>query len=242
MAVAADPSALRVEPSLDEVRALAREHNLVALRHTFIDDLETPVSAFLKLRGRDPQFPAFLLESAEQGQRVGRFSFIGVRPRKVVRWSLGDGGGPFPLAAAEVGAFSQAPFPDGPPFAGGAVGFFAYDLVRTVEPLGDANPDPVGLPDMAQIVSEALVAFDHMRHELTVIAYAVTEGGDIEPAYESALATIADARERLRGPVPAATGGVAEPPRFESNMSRSAFEDNVSRVIEYIRAGDAFQV
>lgn len=83
MAVAAD--SLRVEPSLDEVRALAREHNLVALRHTFIDDLETPVSAFLKLRGRDPEFPAFLLESAEQGQRVGRFSFIGVRPRKVIR-------------------------------------------------------------------------------------------------------------------------------------------------------------
>jgi anthranilate synthase component 1 len=92
MAAAADRVGaveLRVEPSLDEVRELAREHNLVALRHSFIDDLETPVSAFLKLRGRDPQFPAFLLESAEQGQRVGRFSFIGVRPRKVVRWSLG---------------------------------------------------------------------------------------------------------------------------------------------------------
>ncbi|MEN3281668.1 MAG: anthranilate synthase component, partial [Solirubrobacteraceae bacterium] len=137
MAVAADASALRVEPSLDEVRELAREHNLVALRHTFIDDLETPVSAFLKLRGRDPEFPAFLLESAEQGQRVGRFSFIGVRPRKVVRWSLGDPGDPYALAAAEVGAFSQAPFPEAPPFAGGAVGFFGYDLVRTVEPLGD---------------------------------------------------------------------------------------------------------
>ena len=107
------PAELPVEPSLDEVRGLAREHNLVALRHSFIDDLETPVSAFLKLRGRDPQYPAFLLESAEQGQRVGRFSFIGVRPRKVVRWSLSDGGDPYALAAAEVGAFSQAPLPRG---------------------------------------------------------------------------------------------------------------------------------
>src|SRR3954454_2444741 len=108
MAVAASgphaPTELPVEPSLDEVRELAREHNLVALRHSFIDDLETPVSAFLKLRGRDPQFPAFLLESAEQGQRVGRFSFIGVRPRKVVRWSLGDGGDPYALAAVEIGS------------------------------------------------------------------------------------------------------------------------------------------
>ena len=73
------------------------------LRHTFIDDTETPVSAFLKLRGADPGSPAFLLESAEQGQRVGRYSFIGVRPREVVRWSLGDAGDPYAIAAREVG-------------------------------------------------------------------------------------------------------------------------------------------
>jgi hypothetical protein len=141
MAVAArgphSPTELPVEPSLDEVRELAREHNLVALRHSFIDDLETPVSAFLKLRGRDPQFPAFLLESAEQGQRVGRFSFIGVRPRKVVRWSLGDDGDPYGLAAAEVGAFSQAPFPDAPPFAGGEVAAFIRE--RSYSHLGQSG-------------------------------------------------------------------------------------------------------
>src|ERR671935_1743579 len=188
MAVAADPGALRVEPSLDEVRALAREHNLVALRHSFIDDLETPVSAFLKLRGRDPEFPAFLLESAEQGQRVGRYSFIGVRPRRVVRWSLGDGGDPYAIAADEVARHRQAPFPDMPPFAGGAVGFFGYDLVRTVEPLSDPNPDPLGLPDMALMVSDVLVIFDHMRHELTVMAYAfVDDGADVDAAYARAV-------------------------------------------------------
>src|SRR3954447_25940547 len=158
MAVAASgphaPTELPVEPSLDEVRELAREHNLVALRHSFIDDLETPVSAFLKLRGRDPQFPAFLLESAEQGQRVGRFSFIGVRPRKVVRWSLADGGDPYALAEQEVRAFDQAAWPDATPFTGGAVGYFGYDLVRTVETtLGDPNPDALGLPDMALMLS-----------------------------------------------------------------------------------------
>ena len=207
MAVAARephaPAELPVEPSLDEVRALAREHNLVALRHSFIDDLETPVSAFLKLRGRDPQFPAFLLESAEQGQRVGRFSFIGVRPRKVVRWSLGDGGDPYALAAAEVGAFSQAPFPDAPPFAGGAVGFFGYDLVRTVEPLGDPNPDAVGLPDMALMLSDVLVVFDHLKHTITILVNVYADDGDIDAAYADALATIEKARRLLAGPVPA---------------------------------------
>jgi anthranilate synthase component 1 len=235
--------ALRVEPSLDEVRALARDHNLVALRHTFIDDLETPVSAFLKLRGRDPEFPAFLLESAEQGQRVGRFSFIGVRPRKVVRWSLRDGGDPYALAAQEVGAFSQAPFPEAPPFAGGAVGFFGYDLVRTVEPLGEPNPDPVGLPDMALMLSDVLVVFDHLKHTITILVNVYADDGEVQDAYADALATIAKARRLLAGPVPAVEPTPARPrPAFSSNMPRERFEAMVARIVEYVHAGDAFQV
>ena len=146
MAAAVEPAQLRVEPSLDEVRELAREHSVIALRNRFIDDCETPVSAFLKLRGQNPQYPAFLLESAEQGQRVGRYSFIGLRPRKVVRWSLGDEGDPYAIAEEEVARHRQAPFAGMPPFAGGAVGYFGYDLVRTVEPLGEPNPDELGLP------------------------------------------------------------------------------------------------
>src|SRR5436305_13366099 len=126
MAVAAD---FDVGPRLDEVRDLAREHTLVPLRHTFIDDIETPVSAYLKLRGAGP---AFLLESAEQGQRVGRWSFIGYKPRSVVRWSLADGGDPYAIAAAAASRHRQAPLPGLPPFAGGAVGFFGYDSVRAV--------------------------------------------------------------------------------------------------------------
>src|ERR671917_552580 len=108
---------LGVRPALDEVRALA---------------------ARLKLRGAGP---AFLLESADQGQRVGRWSFIGYRPRRVVRWSLADGGDPYALAAAEVQRHRQAQYPGLPPFAGGAVGFFGYDCVRAVEALGEPNRD-----------------------------------------------------------------------------------------------------
>src|SRR2546423_10411811 len=118
MAVAVD---LDVAPGLDEVRELAREYNLVPLRHTFIADCETPVSAFLKLRGDGP---AFLLESAEQGQQVGRWSFIGWRPKQVVRWSLQDGGDPYTLAGNAVSRVRQAEIPGLPPFLGGAVGFF----------------------------------------------------------------------------------------------------------------------
>ncbi|HEY3492718.1 MAG TPA: anthranilate synthase component I, partial [Solirubrobacterales bacterium] len=216
-------------------------HNLVPLCETFIEDTETPVSAFLKLRGAGP---AFLLESAEQGQKVGRWSFIGYKPRRVVRWSLADGGDPYEIAAAEVSRHRQAPMAGLPPFAGGAVGFFAYDLVRTVEPLGEPNPDTLGLPDMALMVTDAMVVFDHLRHELTILACAfVEEDGGVDAAYERAAATIAEMRERLRGPVPVPERpSVTEAPRFESNMSREEFEAAVARIVEYVHAGDAFQV
>src|SRR6202020_3000018 len=99
-------------PTLLEVRELARNHNLIPLAHTFIDDCQTPVSAFLKLHELpfDSREPAFLLESADQG-RVGRYSFIGYRPRTVLRWSLGDPGDPYALAAAELGRFTAAGLP-----------------------------------------------------------------------------------------------------------------------------------
>ncbi len=244
MAVAADASSLAIEPGLDEVRTLARDHNLIPLRHSFIADCETPVSAFLKLRELAPGEPAFLLESAEQGQRVGRYSFIGFRPRTVVRWSLGDAGDPYQLAASEVARYRQAPLPELPPFAGGAVGFFAFDLVRTVEPLGAPNPDPLGLPDMALMLSDVLVSFDHLKHTVTVLAHVHAED-DLERAYAAARETIAGVRDALAGPVPgaAALGAVDRPaPAFEPNMDRATFERMVARIVEYVHAGDAFQV
>jgi anthranilate synthase component 1 len=247
MAVSGGPLVISdalVTPGLDEVRALAREHNLIPLRHTFIDDCETPVSAFLKLRGRTPEFPAFLLESADRGQQVGRYSFIGVRPRKVIRWSLGDEGDPYGLAEEEVRAFSQALWPDAPPFAGGAVGYFGYDLVRTVETtLGPPNEDVLGLPDMALMLSDVLVVFDHLKHTVTIVTNVYADDGDVDAAYADALATMNKARRLLAGPVP--DFGVRERatrPVFSSNMPREDFEGMVARIIEYVRAGDAFQV
>ena len=229
-----------VTPTLAEARALAADYNLIPLRETFIDDCETPVSAFLKLRETGN---SFLLESADHG-RVGRYSFIGFRPRKVIRWALGDDGDPYALAAAELGRLRVAPLPDLPPFAGGAVGLFAYDLVRTVEPLGPPNPDPLGLPDLALMLTDALVAFDHLKHTVTVIAN-VYGDDNLEASYARAVETIAEVRWRLAGPVPRP----ARPPArdrtvapLDANMTREQFEANVARIIEYIYAGDAFQV
>src|SRR4051812_33048510 len=167
-------------PSLQKVRALAEGGaTVIPINETFIEDVETPVSAFLKLRGDGP---AFLLESAEQGNRFGRWSFIGIKPRALI--TLQDGaltvGGvatefsdPYRAVADDLAKYVPAELPelDLPPFTGGAVGLFGYDLVRYVEPiLGAPNPDPVGLPDMALTITGALVAFDHFKHQLTVIA------------------------------------------------------------------------
>ncbi|HSK49215.1 MAG TPA: anthranilate synthase component I [Solirubrobacterales bacterium] len=263
MPVAAD-SELRLEPTLEQARELARAGNVVPVRTTLVDDCETPVSAFLKLRAGEPEgSPCFLLESAEQGQ-VGRYSFVGLRPRSVLRWSdgvLSEWSGeeaasgapprseepapdPYAAVAARLGAYEPAPVEGLPPFFGGAVGFFGYDLVRTVEPLGEPNPDTLGLPDMALMVTDAMLVFDHLRHELTILACAFAgDDGGIDAAYERAAATIAEMRERLRGAVPSPEAPrPASPPEFVSNFERQDFEAAVARIVEYVHAGDAFQV
>jgi anthranilate synthase component 1 len=237
MAVAV--SDLELTPSLDEVRALAREHSLVPLRHTFIADCETPVSAYLKLRGDGP---SFLLESAEQGQQVGRWSFLGFRPRAVIRLARGEHPDPYRLVDEELARYRIAPLDGLPPFAGGAVGMFGYDLARSAEPtIGEPNPDDIGMPELAVMVTDLLLAFDHLRHEVTVLANVVAES-DVDRAYEEAAAAIADVRERLRGPVPQASAGRREPPEFASNLGDDGYAAAVERAKEYIRAGDIYQV
>ncbi len=247
MSVAADTSEVEVEPGLDEVRALAGGHTVVPLRHTFIDDCETPVSAYLKLRGEGP---SFLLESAEKG-RVGRWSFLGVQPRTVMRLESGRltvGGerreyeDPYGAVAAELSRYRVPPLEGLPPFTGGAVGLFGYDLVRYAEPsVGEPGQDELGVPDLALMVSDVLVAFDHLRHEVTVLANVFVEG-DLEERYSEAVRAIAEVRERLAGPVARVTAARRTPPDFGSNMGTDGYAAAVERVKEYIRAGDAYQV
>jgi anthranilate synthase component 1 len=249
MAVAVD---LALTPSLDEVRELAKGPAqapggarraamplLVPLRHTFIADCETPVSAYLKLRGDGP---SFLLESAEQGQRVGRWSFLGFRPRTVIRLARGEHPDPYRLVDEELARYRIAPLEGLPPFAGGAVGMFGYDLARSAEPsIGEPNPDETGVPELAVMVTDVLLAFDHLRHEVTVLANVVAED-DVDRAYGEAAAAIAEVRERLSGPVPRGAAGRREPPDYSSNMGHDGYAAAVERAKEYIRAGDIYQV
>jgi anthranilate synthase component I len=248
--------------SLERARELAASGTVVPVVSTVVEDTETPVSALLKLRDDGP---CFLLESAEQGGRLGRYSFLGFDPHLVVRWIDGEllewegdaatapgaeptrrtsAPDPYGAVADRVGEFELADA-DGLPFAGGAVGLFGYDLVRTVEPLGAPNPDPLGLPDLALMIPSLVVAFDHHRHEVSLIALAFTAGDEVDSAYERAVGRIEAARERLRTALPSPRGEREQEPgpvEFESNLTREQFEANVARIVEYIHAGDAFQV
>src|SRR3954453_10304957 len=245
MPVAAD--AIDIRPSLDEARALAAEHSLVPLRHTFIADTETPVSAYLKLRGSGP---SFLLESAEGGQRVGRWSFLGVHPRSVMRMDHGvltiDGrpqqvDDPYGAVSDELSRYRAAPLADLPPFAGGAVGLFGYDLVRWAEPTVGRRENSLGVPDLALMISDVLLAFDHLRRELTILAN-VFAGDDFDQAYADAVAAIADVRERLSAPVPQVRREPCDPPRWRSNVGNDGYARGVEVAKDYIRAGDIYQV
>ena len=259
-----------VEPDLVTARMLGEVANVVPVSYRFVDDCETPVSAFLKLREAFGG-SSFLLESAEQG-RLGRYSFLGFRPREELRWSDGlltirrdaeqidsEVSDPYGAVAARLGGYTVAAAESLPPFGGGAVGFFGYDLVRTVEPLDPPNPDAIGLPDLALMVCDLMLSFDHLKHEVSVIAYAFTdELTSIDAAYDRSLALIDETREALRGPVPAAherpsVDAAAPPPPdsfkpegvdgpWRSNFNRENFEANVARIVEYTHAGDAFQV
>jgi len=246
---------LEVTPGLEQVRAMAGVHGQVTLTHTYIADCETPVSAFLKLRDGGP---AFLLESVEHG-RLGRHSMIGVRPQAVIRGADGalevtdEGGASRPLDAADpfgavedvVRGIGMAPPAEPVAFSGGAVGFFGYDLVRTVENLPDTPHDDRGVPDLIALVTGPVVVFDHLKRSLTIVAPCrIDPGGDVEAEYRRTVATLADLKGRLSGPVPRPADRDGEPTLgpVTSNMTREEFEAAVERAREYIYAGDAFQI
>ena len=211
-------------------------------------DLETPLTAYLKVAGH----PSFLLESVEQGERVARYSFIGTGERRRIeargsRVTISGVGGTESFESndplRELWERTVRPVtehPGLPPLWAGSVGYAAYDLIRQYERLPDGNPDELGTPDLLFIEPEVLVIFDHLRRRILIVA-AAEEGnaGDEELARER----VEGAYQRLRGPLPGVPGDRAgRRTEFASNFTREGFMAAVARAVEYIRAGDAFQV
>ncbi|MBV8672761.1 MAG: anthranilate synthase component I, partial [Acidobacteriaceae bacterium] len=182
------PNALPTRP---EFLRLARAHTLVPLYRTLTADLETPVTAFLRLAADEPE--CFILESVEGGENLGRYTFIGIRPfRKLVSRGrsieITEGartrqieGDIFALwkeaiASHNTGGHQPARIAGLPPFTAGAVGFFAYDVVRQIERLPEETKDDLGMPDACLMFFDEVLAFDHVKKEILLIVTADVRG------------------------------------------------------------------
>jgi len=244
------------QPSRDEFLRLASEYTLVPVWREVLGDLETPVGVYRKL-GAEPN--SFLLESVEQGERWGRYSFIGLNPFTVMTARDGavtfDGeqppsaaDAPDPLTALERALFGyKAPaLPGLPPLHGGAVGYVGYDVVRYIERLPQTTTDDLGLPELWLLFTGQLLVFDHLRQRLSVISNVVI-GDDPAAQYDDAVARA----EALVARIGAATGpgGLGEAPHLDgsvgeirSNQTPADYMAKVERAKEHIAAGDIFQV
>lgn len=243
------------QPSLEQVKELAPNGNLIPIYRELPADLETPVSVYLKLQGKIGG-PSFLLESVEKGEQVGRYSFLGVDPpMTMAAWSdqvtIGGAGGtvlekqqgvPFSILQELLASRQPVAIPELPVFTGGAVGYFGYDMVRFVERLPATANDDLKVPDLVMLFSDNLVVFDHVRHRLLVIANMRVEK-DLRAAYADAIARIEKIVSTIHAPlVPPVARECANEADWISNFTQEEHEENVRIAKEYIAAGDIFQV
>lgn len=263
--VSSEPQAYaNLSLSPDAFKELAREGaTLVPLYKEFIADIETPVSALLKL-GEGPY--RYVLESVEGGDRMGRYSFVGNTASLVFR-SRGhtveigrpDEAGRFQFTSEEVddpldalrrllADYVPANVPGLPRFYGGAVGYIGYEMVRHFEPVPQAAKDDLDVPESYFILSDTVLIFDHAERKLKVVVNAHLDGSDPDVIYHRAAATIDDVVRRLtrHRPIPSLHGLTeADPlgePSLTSNFEREQFEDAVRQCQELIRSGELFQV
>jgi anthranilate synthase component 1 len=252
---------MQLFPSFERFRTLAQGAGLVPVWREFLFDVDTAVTAYSKLA--EPPF-GFLLESVVGGEQWARYSFLGTRPsgawklqRGTVSWWTPDDGWavidtdhPLDDLDARIRARMPAEVEELPRFWGGAVGYFAYDVVRQIEHLPDPPEDDLGLPDGLFVFTDIVLAIDNLRGRAMAIAAVPVDGAttdeELRVLYESASERTASLVARLAEgdpPPPLALSGEPdEDPAFESSMTRETYEAGVERIREYVRAGDAFQV
>jgi anthranilate synthase component 1 len=227
-------------PTLDEVRQLNRYGNLVPVYREIRADLETPVSAYLKIaRGNY----SFLLESVEGGERLARYSFIGTEPSLIISTGDNNPTDPLLLIEEEFKRFQLVPIAGLPRFHGGMVGYLSYEVARYFERLPSPDSDPINLPESLMMLADTLLVFDHLTHKIKVVSHAHLDG-DVEKGYYEATQRIDRLVERLNEPVPPQ----APPPTnttgssVSSNLSQAEYEAIVSLAKKYIYDGDIIQV
>ena len=246
-----------LRPDYKEFSRLAREATLVPVVKSVMADLMTPVSAFLTLARGEKD--AFLLESVERGEQIGRYTFLGARPYMKLRArgrqiTIERGkkreqreGNVFQAAKELLQQHKPAVIAGLPPFTAGAVGFCSYDIVRQLENIGDRAKDDLDLPDCVLMFFDRLLAFDHLRHQIHIIAVADVREESSRKAYDRALADIHVLEKKLAaglrpGEWPKTAQNHGGKLKLSSLTKRNGYENAVRAAKEYIAAGDIFQV
>jgi len=256
-----------IQPTQEEFLKLSQQGNLVPVCRTILADFETPLSAYQKIRGESE---AFLFESVEGGEHLGRYSFVGCNPRGVIR-QLGsrvdviEGGrvktsytisrepgenhvrDGLEVVEKVLGRYTPVDLPGLPRFTGGAVGFIGYEFIHDVEPVVPRPPtDDLNTPTMYFLIADELLVFDRVRQTITVIVNAILEDGmRPEDVYEDAVGEVDRLVTLLEQPtehVPVSLPAKAPDVSFKSNMEKDAFLAHVEKSKEYITAGDIIQV
>ncbi|WP_410768363.1 anthranilate synthase component I [Fontibacillus sp. BL9] len=249
-------------PQVEQVIAMAKDYNLIPIVRTLLADLETPIRIFRRIAQRER---AFLLESVEGGIQWARYSFIGMDPFLMMTAKKGEvvmerqgvretvkSARPVDDLKAVLRSYRSPELPEMPPFTGGAIGFFGYDLLQYYEKLPSHRVDDLGMQDMQFMFCDQVIVFDHIKQRILLVANVHIKEGDrdedIRRAYAQAERKLDEAADLLqqegpgesfnRRPLP----GNVELGKIESNLSKEQFIANVEKGKEYIRAGDIFQV
>ena len=235
-------------PSLEEVKKLRGQGRpssgrMVPVYREIIADMETPVSAFLKINRGDH---SFLLESVEGGERLARYSFIGTEPYRVLTTSGKDKIDPLPAIKKELDWFKPVPVAGLPKFCGGAVGYLSYETVTRFEKLPSPERDPIGAPESLFMFVDTVLIFDHVTHRIKVLSH-VHLDEDIEKEYQKTVRKIDELVARLNQPLPPnkqarAVNLAASQSRPTSNFTKEAYMAVVEKVKQYVTAGEVIQV
>ncbi len=251
-----------VVPSFRAFTELARQHNRIPVSLAFQSDLETPLSAYLKLAKGDN---GFLLESVEKNEQVARYSIVGFDPSGVFEAKngfLNHRSGkkkdilrcpnPLQIVKEKVSSIRQAPLEGATGFLGGVVGFVGYDAVRYFEKLPHQKPDPLDLPDLYLMVTDHLALFDHLKRTLRLVVNVPIEAKtNLKKVYADAAQKLAGLSKKMEDPLrgiseipvtPAGKPGPNDLFGFKSNMTPEIFAGMVDQSKEYIKAGDIIQV
>jgi anthranilate synthase component 1 len=247
-----------VTPDYKTFLELSRQATLVPVARTLSADLLTPVGAFFSIAAR--QKYAFLLESVEGGEKIGRYTFLGAQPRTVITARGRDivirrdgkrekrQGNVLEVLREHLKQYHPASLLSLPPFTAGCVGYFGYDMVRQLEKLPTHAKDDLGIPDCVFTFYDRLLAFDHLRDQVHIIASADVSAESPRKAYDRALHDIADLEARLakgirsRQPGWSHGDGRKKPIKWHNSTPHKKFLEGVRKAKEYIAAGDIFQV